>query len=65
MLLKLLSVAPSNIQLDMLSNNVRPFRFDVHYFDRGRIINGIVAGALYLLRVTSTFLKISLMLYTL
>ena len=42
-LLNTISVAPSNIQLEMLravSANVRPFKFDVHYFDGGRIING-------------------------
>ena len=41
-LLNMISVAPSNIQLDMLavSANVRPFKFDVHYFDGGGIING-------------------------
>ena len=41
-LLNMISVLPSNIHLDMLSSSakVRPFKFDVHYFDGGETING-------------------------
>ena len=64
-LLKLLSMAPSNVQLDMLiSINVRPFEFAVHYFERVEIINCSCFIALTQ-HVNSTYLNISLVLYTL
>ena len=45
-LLNTISVALSNIQLDIPSDNVRPIKFDVHYFDRGGLSTVVTVGAL-------------------
>ena len=45
-LLSTISVAQNNIHLDMPSGNLRPFKFDVHYFDGGGLSTVVTAGGL-------------------